>query len=195
VHALLGLAYQRIDDAGRAVDELKRAIELAPEDGKSHLYLGQLYLSHQRAKQAQAELERSLELNPMLDDAYFELGDLALDRKDYVTARNMFTLERYLSPDSVPAHGKLALVYQLEGDWPAADRELHAVVDKDTEGENVDFMLRLGVLHTERFTKAKTAEERKAAAAEAQKWLAKVLEKQPENELASRALETVNAVR
>src|SRR5439155_8960695 len=50
VHALLGLAYQRIDDAGRAVDELKRAIELAPDDGKSHLYLGQLYLSHQRPK-------------------------------------------------------------------------------------------------------------------------------------------------
>jgi Flp pilus assembly protein TadD len=195
VHALLGLAYQRIDDAGRAVDEIKRSIELAPDDGKSHLYLGQIYLSHQRAKQAQAELERALELNPMLDDAYFQLGDLALDRKDYVTAQRLFGTERYLSPDSVPAHGKLALVYQLEGDWPAADRELHAVVDKDKDEENVDFILRLGVLHTERFTKAKTAEERHAAAAEAAKWLQKVLEKQPENEIASRALETVNATR
>jgi Flp pilus assembly protein TadD len=191
VHALLGLAYQRVDDAGRAVDEIKRSIELAPEDGKSHLYLGQIYLSHQRAKQGQSELERALDLNPLLDDAYFQLGDLALDRKDYVTARRLFGTERYLQPDSVPTRGKLALVYQLEGDWPAADRELRAVVDKDEE--NVDFLLRLGVLHTERFTKAKTAEERKAAATEAAKWLQKVLEKQPENEIASRALETVNA--
>jgi hypothetical protein len=112
-----------------------------------------------------------------------------------VSARRLFGIERYLSPDSVPAHGKLALVYQLEGDWPAADRELHAVVDNDKEEENVDFILRLGVLHTERFTKAKTADERHAAAAEAAKWLQKVLEKQPENEIASRALETVNATR
>lgn len=191
VHALLGLAYQRIDDAGRAVDELKRAIELAPDDGKAHLYLGELYLSHQRPKQAREELEKALALDPMLDDAYVRLGDLALERRDYVTARRLFKSLAALAPDSAPAHGKLALVYQLEGDWPAADRELHLVVDKDAE--NAEFMLRLGVLHTERFTRAKTAEERKTASAEAAKWLSKVLEAQPDNAIASRALETVNA--
>ncbi len=191
VHALLGLAYQRIDDAGRAVDELKRAIELAPDDGKAHLYLGELYLSHQRPKQAKEELEKALQLNPLLDDAYVRLGDLALDRRDFVSARRYFKALSAIAPDSVAAHGKLALVYQLEGDWPAADRELHLVVDKDPD--NAEFILRLGVLHTERFTKAKTAEERKTASAEAAKWLQKVLEKQPDNAIASRALETVNA--
>ncbi|MFY0576011.1 hypothetical protein ACN28S_18090 [Cystobacter fuscus] len=43
VHALMGLAWQRLDDAGRAVEEFKRAIELAPADGKNHFYLGELY--------------------------------------------------------------------------------------------------------------------------------------------------------
>lgn len=191
VHALLGLAYQRIDDAGRAVDELKRAIELAPEDGKAHLYLGELYLSHQRPRQGREELERALSLNPLLDDAYLRLGDLALDRRDYVTALKLFRTLVALAPESIAARGKLALVYQLEGDFPAADRELHAVVDRDEN--NTEFLLRLGVLHTERFTKAKTAEERKLASAEAAKWLSKVLEKQPDNAIASRALETVNA--
>jgi tetratricopeptide (TPR) repeat protein len=191
VHALLGLAYQRIDDAGRAVDELKRAIELEPKDGKSHLYLGELYLSHQRPKQAQSELEKALELNPLLDDAYARLGDLALDRRDHVTARRHFKALAALAPDSPAARGKLALVHQLEGDWPAADRELHAVVDKDPE--NVEFILRLGVLHTERFTRAKTPDERQKASQGAARWLQKVLEKQPDNALASRALETVNA--
>lgn len=191
VHALLGLAYQRIDDAGRAVDELKRAIELSPDDGKAHLYLGELYLSHQRPRQAREELERALQLNPLLDDAYVRLGDLALERRDYVGAKQLFEALVHLQPDAAWAHGKLALVYQLDGDWPAADRELHAVVDK--EPDNAEFLLRLGVLHTERFTRAKSADERKSASAEAAKWLAKVLEKQPENALASRALETVNA--
>jgi tetratricopeptide (TPR) repeat protein len=191
VHALLGLAYQRIDDAGRAVDELKRAIELMPDDGKAHFYLGGLYLSHQRPKLAREELERALQLNPLLDEAYVRLGDLALERHDYVIAHKLFFALAHLLPDEAPAHGKLALVYQLEGDWPAADRELHLVVDKDPD--NTEFVLRLGVLHTERFTRARTSEERTAASAEAIKWLAKVLERQPDNAIASRALETVNA--
>ncbi len=191
VHALLGLAYQRIDDAGRAVDELKRAIELAPEDGKAHLYLGELYLSHQRPRQGREELEKALALNPLLDEAYARLGDLALERRDQASALRLYRTLAVLVPDSPGAHGKLALVYQLEGDFPAADRELHVVVDKDPD--NTEFLLRLGVLHTERFTKAKSADERKQASAEAAKWLAKVLEKQPDNAIASRALETVNA--
>ncbi len=52
-------------------------------------------------------------------------------------------------------------------------------------------MLRLGVLHTERFTKAKTSAEKKEAAGEASKWLEKVIEAQPENALASSALQRV----
>lgn len=189
VHALLGLAYQRIDDAGRAVEELKRAIELSPEDGKNHLYLAELYLSHQRPKPAEEHLRQALQKNPLLEDAWFRLGDLALERKDLADARRRFRVARYLSPDSVPARGKLALVYQLEHDWPAADRELKAVLDKDPQ--NLEFMMRLGVLHTDRWQNAKTADERKAAAAVATEWLQKVLEQQPENATASRALETV----
>ena len=63
------------------------------------------------------------------------------------------------------------------------------VVDKDAQ--NVEFMLRLGVLNTEWCLKAKEASERKTAGAEARKWLAKVLEAQPDNALASRALESI----
>jgi len=81
------------------------------------------------------------------------------------------------------------LIYQLDGNWPGADRELKSVIDR--EPENVEFMLRLGVLHTERFTKAKSASEKKEASTEAAKWLEKVLDAQPENALASRALERI----
>ena len=49
------------------------------------------------------------------------------------------------------------------------------------------------MLHTERYGKAKQLSEKKAAADEAAKWLEKVLEAQPENALASKALERVKA--
>ncbi|MFZ5443683.1 MAG: tetratricopeptide repeat protein [Myxococcota bacterium] len=191
VHAMLGLAWARLDDAGRAVEELKRAIELAPNDGKNHLYLAQLYEARQRPKNAEEHFLKAVERNPLLDQAWLKLGDVALERQDLAGARQAFQIAAHLLPGDPAAHGKLALVHQLEGNWPAADRELHLVLD--AEPENVEFLLRLGLLHTERFTKAKNAVERESAAAEASKWLQKVLDAQPENALASRALARVKA--
>ncbi len=191
VHALLGLAYQRLDDAGRAVDEFKQAIELAPRDGKNHFYLGELYLSRQRSDAARESFARAVSLNPLLDMAWFRLGDLQLERRDLPSAREAFRVLTALQPDAVPPRGKLALVYQLEGDYPAAERELLRVVEKDPE--NVEFTLRLGVLFTEQAQKAPRAEERRRAVAEAEKWLRKVLDAQPDNALASRALQQLKA--
>ncbi len=187
VHSLLGLSYARLDDAGRAVDEFQRAIDLAPDDGKNHLYLASLYQTRQRQKSAEEQLQKAIDLNPVLDDAWLKLGDFALERRDYVGARGRFEVASRLVPDSLAARGKLALVHQLEKNWPAADRELRLVVDKDPE--NLEFVLRLGVLHTERFLATRAPAERAEAAKEATKWLEKVLEAQPENALASRALE------
>lgn len=191
VHALLGLAYDRLDDAGRAVDEFKRAIELAPDDGKSHFYLAELYRARQRPKNAEEHYLKAVEKNPVLAEAWVQVGDLALDRADLVEARRDFEVVVRLRPEDPSARGKLALVHQLEGDWPAADRQLRLVLDQ--EPENLEFALRLGILHTERYTKAKTKAERDQAGTEAEKWLKQVLDAQPENAIASRALERVRA--
>ncbi len=186
-HALLGLAYQRVDDAGRAVDELKRAIELAPDDGQNHLYLGQLYLGRQRTGPGEAELAAALALNPVLDDAHAKLGDLALDRGDLPGAREHFRAWVTLQPASTDARGKLALALAAAGDYAAADRELKVVVDR--EPDNLEAKLRLGLLHADRQAHARAPEERKAAGVEAARWLSEVLKGQPDNAAASRALE------
>ncbi len=187
VHALLGLAWQRIDDAARALDEIKRAIELQPEDGKNHFYLGELYLSRQRPKQAREHFERAVALNPLLTEAYARLGDLALERGELDVARSHFRTLTHLEPHSAQARGRLATALMLSGDFPGAARELERVLER--EPENVEFQLRLGLLHAERHHAARSAQERSAAKAAAQKWLRQVLEAQPDNALASRALE------
>ncbi|MER2561591.1 MAG: tetratricopeptide repeat protein [Myxococcaceae bacterium] len=189
VHALLGLAAARVDDAGRAIEELKRAIELSPDDGKAYLYLADLYTARQRASQAKELYEKALEKNPTLDEAWFKLGDAALDRQELEKARTAFRTAARLRPDNWASRGKLALVYQLESNWPAADRELKAELEQ--RPDNLEATLRLGLLHTEKYLKVKTAAEKQAAQTEAAKWLEQVLETQPENALASRALERV----
>lgn len=189
VHALLGLAYQRLDDAGRAVEEFKRAIELAPDSGRNHFYLGELYLSRQRPEPARAAFERAIALDPLLDEAYLRLGDLALERRDIQGATTHLRILTFLQPDAVAPRGKLALALQLAGDYPAAERELRRVLEKDAE--NVEFMLRLGLLNADRRNHASRPEERVRATEEAARWLRRVLELQPENAVASRALESL----
>ncbi|MBL8934660.1 MAG: tetratricopeptide repeat protein [Archangium sp.] len=189
VHALLGLAAARVDDAGRAIEELKRAIELSPDDGKAYLYLADLYTARQRGSQAKELYEKALERNPTLDDAWFKLGDAALERQELEKARTAFRTAARLKPDNWFSRGKLALVYQLESNWPAADRELKAELEQ--RPDNLEAALRLGLLHTEKYLKVKTPAEKQAAQTEASKWLEQVLEAQPENALASRALERV----
>lgn len=191
VHALLGLAYERVDDAGRAVDEFKQAIELAPRDGKNQFYLGELYLSRQRADAAREAFTKAVAFNPLLDDAWGRLGDLSLDRRDIPAAREAFRILTSLQPDAPGPRGKLAIVYQLEGDFPAAERELKRVVEKDPE--NMEYALRLGLLYTEQTLKTRKPEDRKASSEAAEKWLLKVLEEQPDNALASRALQQIKA--
>lgn len=189
VHALLGLAAARVDDAGRAIEELKRAIELSPDDGKPYLYLADFYWGRQRTVQAKELYEKALDKNPTLDDAWMRLGEGALDRQDYEKARQAFRTASRLKPDSWPARGKFAAVLQLETNYVGAERELKS--ELDLHPENLEAVLRLGLLHTEKFLKAKGDKDRQAARTEATKWLEKLLEEQPENALASRALERV----
>lgn len=189
VHALLGLAYQRLDDAGRAVEEFKKAIELAPDDGKNHYYLAELYLGRQRASAALEHYQKAVERNPLLTEAWGRLGDLALQRADHTNAARFFRTASLLEPLSTPTRGKLALAYQLLEDWPGAERELKAIVDR--EPENLEYVLRLGILNAEHYKKARTPDEKKRAQTEAEGYLKKVLEAQPDNALASAALQLV----
>ncbi|MBX7096263.1 MAG: tetratricopeptide repeat protein [Myxococcaceae bacterium] len=193
VHSVLGLAYLRIDDAARAVDELQRAIELAPKDGRPHLYLGQLYLGKQRTAQAREQLEKAVALNPLLDDAWTALGDLALDRRDGAEAKRCYRAWVSLAPRSFPPRGKLALVLQQEADWAGAQRQLEQALEH--EPENAEVWLRLGLLHTDHAQHARGTAEREAAKTQGVRWLQKVLEQQPENAMASQALALLTAAR
>jgi tetratricopeptide (TPR) repeat protein len=187
VHGLLGLAYQRIDDAGRAVDEFHRAIELDPSQAQPYLFLGELYLGRQRPDQAREAFQKALEHNPLSDRAYLRLGELALERQDGAQARQYLEALASLNPDDASVRGLLANALLGVGDVRGADRELKRALQ--LQPENLEFSARLGLLHADIFHKATGAQERQAERAEATRYLEDVLKRQPENAIASRALE------
>ncbi len=191
VHTLLGLAFRQLDDVGRAVEELKRAIELAPETADNHLYLAEIYLSRQRKDAAREHLVRAIELNPYLGEAQASLGDMLLDAMDYAPAMEAFRIASLLDPGATAPLGKLALAQQLSGDFAAADKTLRGVLE--THPTDVEFTLRLGLLYIDRSVKAGRVADKSSAREEAQKHLRRVLELDPENAIASRALEGLQA--
>lgn len=189
VRALVGLAYQQLDDAGRAVEELKRAIELAPHDGKNHLYLAELYHGRQRSAPAEEHYLRALELHPLLDQAYLRLGELALGREDLDGALRHFSILSHLRPEDPMVRLRLAAVHLRQGRHDAAEQQLTLVLDKDPD--NLELKLQLGLLYLEKRAQARTVEQRRAATELARRYLGEVVNADPDNAFASRALESL----
>ena len=189
VHALLGLSYQRLDDAGRAVDEFHKASELAPGFGKNYLYLGQVYYARQRTERAKEAFEKAVSNNPFLDDAYLKLGDMALDARDLSAARKNYGLLLALEPGNTQVRTKLSSALQLDGDLTGAESTLRDGLLGAPH--NVDLLLRLGLLSLDLRARAATPQERSHAAEEAARCLREVLQIQPQNALASRALQSL----
>ncbi len=189
-HAMLALCYQRLDDAGRAVDELRRAAALAPEDDRNHLYLGELYLGRGQVERAKAAFRRALELNPLLSGAHLGLGELAFEESDFKSACRYLRAAALLS-SRISTRLKLARALQLDGDYSGADRELRALLKADPL--NPDLMLRLGLLHLDEQARSSNPAQRSSSRAEAVHWFREVLRVEGDNVAAARALESLGS--
>jgi tetratricopeptide (TPR) repeat protein len=181
-HALLGLAYQRLDDAGRATEEFKKAISLAPNNGTYHYYLAELYASKRRLPEARREHEFAVQKNPFLDEAHLKLGDMAAQQLQWPSARQHF--QSAVALGNAEAQLKLALAFQEEKNWTAAETEFLALLKQMPD--NLELKLRTGVFYVEYFLAA-SSEKKASLRDKALEQLDKVLEEQPENALASRA--------
>jgi tetratricopeptide (TPR) repeat protein len=187
-HTLLALCYQRLDEAGRAVDELRQAAALAPREGRNHQYLGELYLGRGQAQQAKASFHRAVELNPLLDGAHLRLGELALEESDFKSARTHLRAAALLSP-TVPVRAKLARALQSNGDYLDAERELRSLLQM--QPDNPELMLRLGLFYVEEHGRSSSPQQRSRSRAEAARWLREVLRLQGDNVTAAHALESL----
>jgi tetratricopeptide (TPR) repeat protein len=189
-HTMLALCYQRLDDAARALDELRQAADLAPEDGRNQLYLGELYLGRGQANRAKAAFRRALELNPLLGDAHLRLGELAFEESDFKSACRYLAAAALLSSRTT-VRLKLARALQLDRDYAAADRELRALLKLDPL--NPDLMLRLGLLHADAQANSSNPAQRSWSRTEAIRWLREVIRVEGDNVAAARTLESLGS--
>lgn len=189
VHAALGLCFQRLEDSGRAMDELSRALELAPEDPRNHLYLADLYFSRERFDRAAEGYRAAIARDPLSDRAYERLGEIALQRGDTAEAVANLRPVVVLRPADLGARQRYAMALLAHGDVDLAERELGAVAEKDPK--NAEVQLRLGMLNADRQKREKEPARAKAFGERAARHLERVLDLQPQNAYAAKLLEAV----
>ncbi len=190
VHAALGLCYLRIENAGRALDEYRRALELAPEDARNHLYLADLYSARDRFDKATEGYLAAIERDPLSEHAYERLGNIALQRGDAAQASKWLKYLVVLRPDDPSARHAYGMALLSSGAFEDAEQQFRFLIERDPK--NVEALLRLGILYGERSRREKDAALAKVHADKAAEYLETVLDLQPQNVFAARALQALN---
>ena len=179
VHALLGLAYQRIESGAEALLHFRRAIELSPDAALPHLYLGNFYLGKDRHTEAIAAYEQAIRNNPLMLAPHQVLAEMAMQRGDDGRAERHLRAWSLLSPRTSRPRLSLARLYTRSARIADAEVELRWVLE--LEPENIEAHLGLAAVSVHYFSQAKTKGARKQARREAETHLNAVSDVQPEN--------------
>ena len=115
-HRNLGKAfYETPTTVAQSVDELKKALELAPDSFRDRLNYGLALLRAGRVKEGIAELEKAQKQDPASPHTWFNLG-IAFKREGrYPDAIREFERMVQLVPNEPVSHYNLGLLYNLAG--------------------------------------------------------------------------------
>lgn len=120
----LGYLYRGKGDIVNATVAFERALQSAPNDAPTMMWLGEGALDQGRTDMAESRFAKALSLQPRSAAASYGLGRVALAQKDY--ARAAQHLEQALALDSTASviHYSLAMAYRGLGDQRRAESHL-----------------------------------------------------------------------
>jgi Flp pilus assembly protein TadD len=141
----IGFFYVQIEAPFEAVRILERAVQLAPDDHRTHNSLGTAYLISLRLDDAATEFQRAIDLDSKDEFANLNLGHLARATGDYQRAVSFYRNQIALKKDDAEAHGGLAIALLALG----RDEEAAVEVKKTMELAPLDyrFMTQLGFFY------------------------------------------------
>lgn len=136
----LGVTFA-LEDPGKAITLLRKAVELDPEYAIAHCELGWVLRRLERYREAELHLRRSVELDDSDGLAHVYLGNLFRTKRDFSGAEHAFRKAIEVWPtDSLP-HWCLAHFYEWQGRPQEADffYETALHLDPDNPVANLRF--------------------------------------------------------
>jgi len=141
----------------KAISELKKAVENAPQNARYHHALGNAYLRAEDLDKAIGAFRRAVELDPRFSDAFNDLGAAYARRQQWDLAidayRKAIANPRYLSPER--AYMNLGNTYMVQGRFGMAAEEFRRVVDVVPQSPDGYFLLGRALLAQGKAAEAK----------------------------------------
>ncbi len=136
VHLALGSVYSATGRSAEAVEQLKRALAVAPNSDEAYRRLGDAYLAAGQKQEALHAYQSAVNANPYywynhntLGGAYFRSGDTPKALQEYQTVMQ-------LAPENATGYLNTGAVYFRQGKWadaiPAFQKALQLQPDADT---------------------------------------------------------------
>ena len=116
----LGEIYFRLSKPEQAIDNLKRLIELCPNDVKGHALLGSAYVTNEQPSEALPHFNKMVELNPNTM-AYYGLGVCLMQNGKLEEALNAFKKSLELDQDSIYNYAMIGKAYHIFQDTKKAN--------------------------------------------------------------------------
>ena len=98
----------------RATEVLKRAVEIAPNDGATWVQLGLSYIDETRRDDAVAAFQKAIAVDPELPEAYNSLGGV-FEARDAVRAEPLLREAIRIQPNYAEAHNNLGSLLSAGG--------------------------------------------------------------------------------
>jgi len=124
-----------------AETDYQSAVQLAPNDPRTHAALGNLYLSEQKSGPAQLEFMRVLDLDPRNAAAHAALANLYVGQSQYGMAEGQARAAVALDPSRVNYHLDLASALIKENKQGDAEAEIRTAIGLDPKNAQAHLAL------------------------------------------------------
>jgi Tfp pilus assembly protein PilF len=114
--------------AAQAVEKLRKAVELTPDNEDAHYNLGIALAAAGNAPEAQKAYEKALEIFPDYAEAHNNLGNLLMKQNNFGDATAHFKKALEISPDNPMAENNLGTALARHGDVAEALPHFSAAV-------------------------------------------------------------------
>ena len=133
--------YENPTTQRQAVDELRKARDLAPGSAREIVNYGLALLRAGDTAEGIAQLEKAQKLDPKLPYTWFNLGIALKKLAEFDRALPLFQQMARLVPSDPPTHYQIGSLYKLAGDLPAAVREFEQARDLNPRLSGPHFQL------------------------------------------------------
>jgi len=129
------------NDSGRALEHLRKAVEIYPDFAAAYAAMGSLFLLQKEDARAAEAFETALRIDENLSDACFGLGSLYSLQKRYAEAEALLLRAAMLNPEDWRIHAALGENYLRAGLNGKAEQSLRLAQELHLEAPRLHVLL------------------------------------------------------